>query len=94
MNFRLYANEPAREKMSDLVGHVAAVGISVAFPLGRQTVSVAAPMLRRLTGARHERLAVAFVRSAVAVRVAVAHPLLRDAVAAVAPERAGRAVPV
>jgi hypothetical protein len=82
------------ENVSHLVRHVAAVGISVAFPLGRQTVSVAAPMLRRLAGARHERLAVAFVRSAVTVRVAVAHPLLRDAVAAVAPERAGRAVPV
>lgn len=77
------------------VRHVQTIRIAVASPFRWQTGSVAATVLCRRTGAIEQSGAVALVGSAIAIRIAVAHPHLRNAIAIVGtPERTRRAVPI
>lgn len=79
---------------SHFIGHVGTVWIAIAPPFDRQTGTIAASVLRRRTSSSQQGGTVAFVGSAVTVRVSVTNPHLRNAVAIVrAPKRAARAIP-
>ncbi len=85
----------ARLLAPHFVRHVGAVRIAVASPLGRQTGAIAASVLRRGTGSSQQGGTVSFVGSSVAIRISIADPNLRNAIAVVgAPERTRRTIPV
>ena len=79
---------------SHFVRHVGTVRIAIAAPFRRQTGSVAASVLRRRARSSQQGGTVSLIGSTFAIRISVANPNLRNAIAVVgAPERTRRTIP-
>lgn len=75
------------------IRHVGTVWIAITAPFGRQTGAIAAAMLRWRARPRQQNGTVSLVSPSVAIRIAITHPNLRDAIAVVgASKRTSRAI--